>query len=258
MALVSQAASTLMDQTNDILVRIKPGGSGQGTQSLVRTDPKLRMTYTLQAAGSQCMNGIHEDGHLEGAAVPTLTSSAELARRGMARSHLSPCVLKVKVPPVKPRQHDANGALHTMQQQQPATAPPPGSRRLTTVADLSKACRASTAQLLALSADELRHMIDEAEADGHTIGMLGRQQIAHDVAVLQDMDTRAHLIIREVAAIKIQSMWRGWLLRRSRLSRRRTWQQHGHTASQSIPRRSRAKPSTMAPTTLPGTCSTDS
>jgi hypothetical protein len=145
---------------------------------------------TWQAAGSQ-----PADQHLGLDAAPTVTSSAELARLGLTRSHLHPCVLKVRMPKVSPEDKVL------------------GSHRLTTISDLSRACRASPAQLLALSNDELHHLMREAEADGHLIGILGRRQILDDAAVLRDIDTQARLVLGDIAASKIQAVWRGRMVR---------------------------------------------
>jgi hypothetical protein len=88
-----------------------------------------------------------------------------------------------------------------------------GSQRLITISDLSRACRASPAQLLALSNDELHHLMREAEADGHLIGILGRRQILDDATVLRDIDTRARMVLGDIATVKIQAVWRGRMVR---------------------------------------------
>ena len=88
-----------------------------------------------------------------------------------------------------------------------------GSHRLVTISDLSRACRASPAQLLALSNDELNHLMREAEADGHLIGILGRRQILDDATMLRDIDTQARMVFGDIAAVKIQAVWRGRMAR---------------------------------------------
>ena len=170
-------------------------------------------TIASQAAGSEAV-----DKHHGRDAGPAITSSAEPARLGLTGSKLHTNVPKVRLGPKATPMDKALGN----HEQHASTAATTSTKRLSTIEDLSRACRASTTHLLELSNDDLYHMMREAEADGHLIGMLGRQRILHDATVLRDnIETRARMVFADIAAVKVQAVWRGRMVRRAQIANSR-------------------------------------